>query len=135
MKKPLIGMTLLCLLTCGCAVPIPGLSPTASEQAQQEIKTTTDVKLSQSNYRILKTNLTGSDWGISLLGIFPIVSPDYTKAIEKLYRKAGVTVGRPQAVVNLLQQHTSPHFILFSIPRITFRADLVEFQPNCGGCF
>jgi len=55
--------------------------------------------------------------GITFLGIFPIVSPDYVKAIENLYIAGEVSEGKPLAIVNILQQNTSPFFILFSIPR------------------
>lgn len=94
------------------------------------IQTTTTIRLSTDNYRILKTNVVGTDWGIDILGLIPIVSPDYTKAIAKLYKAGEVAEGKPQAIVNVLQQHTAPYFILFSIPRITFRADVVEFTKS-----
>lgn len=122
-------LLLFVLLLSGCALPLADLTPFASSSSggQEEIKTLTTVQLTSGNYRILKTNVTGTDWGISLLGIIPIVSPDYSKAISKLYKAGEVTEGAPQAIVNVLQQHSSPYFILFSIPRITFRADVVEF--------
>jgi hypothetical protein len=102
-------------------------SPSGSGGQTQGIQATTSVSLATDNYRILKTNVVSTDWGINLLGIFPIISPDYTKAIAKLYTAGEVSEGKPQAIVNILQQNTSPFFILFSIPRITFRADVVEF--------
>jgi hypothetical protein len=103
------------------------LSPSGSGGQVQGIQATTSVSLAIDNYRILKTNVEGTDWGINLLGIFPIVSPDYSKAIAKLYNAGELSIGRPQAVINILQQNTAPYFILFSIPRIMFRADVVEF--------
>jgi hypothetical protein len=74
-----------------------------------------------------ETNVVGTDWGIYFLGLVPIVSPQYVKAMKQLYEAGGVAEGSPQAIVNVIQQHTSPYFILFSIPRITIRADVVEF--------
>jgi hypothetical protein len=106
---------------------LPISSSSASGGQAPGIQATTSVTLSSDNYRILKTNIVGTDWGINLLGILPIVLPDYTTAIEKLYIAGEVSEGTPQAVVNILQQNTSPFFILFSIPRITFTADVVEF--------
>jgi hypothetical protein len=112
----------------GCALPFASLlSPSTSGAQIPGIQATTSATLSSDNYRILKTNVVGTDWGITLLGIFPIISPDYTTAIEKLYIAGEVSEGKPQAVVNILQQNTAPFFILFSIPRITFTADVVEF--------
>ena len=126
MKKIYLMLVIGFLLT-GCALPLAGLITPSPGGGQEDIKTLTTVQLSTGNYRILKTNVVGSDWGISFLGIIPIISPDYTKAISKLYKAGELTEGTPQAIVNVLQQQTSPYFILFSIPRITFRADVVEF--------
>ena len=130
MEKLLPRLFIILFLCAGCAIPLPmpSFSASASGGGQaQGIQATTSVWLANDNYRILKTNVVGTDWGISLLGILPIVSPDYTKAIGMLYNAGEVSEGRPQAVVNILQQNSSPFFILFSIPRITFRADVVEF--------
>jgi hypothetical protein len=114
-------------LCAGCALPLPGLSSSGAGGQQQKIKNITTVELSRDNFKMVKTNIQGTDWGINFLGILPIVSPDYTKAISELYKAGEVTEGKPQAIVNILQQHTAPFFILFSIPRISFRADVVEF--------
>jgi hypothetical protein len=127
MRASLIILFMTASLCAGCALPLPGISPSGAGGQQQEIKSITAVNLSRDNFKIVKTNIHGTDWGINFLGILPIVSPDYTKAISELYRAGAVTEGKPQAIVNILQQHTAPFFILFSIPRITFRADVVEF--------
>jgi hypothetical protein len=127
MRKSILKLVVLGSLCAGCALPLPGLSASGGGGQQQEIKNITTVELSKGNFRIVKTNIRGTDWGINLLGILPIVSPDYTKAISQLYRSGAVTEGKSQAIVNILQQHTAPFFILFSIPRISFRADVVEF--------
>ncbi|MGD0585587.1 MAG: DUF6567 family protein [Oryzomonas sp.] len=131
MKKLFPGLLVLCFLCAGCAIPffsqLTSSSSSGSGGQTQGIQATTTVQLSTDNYRILKTNVVGTDWGINFLGIFPIVSPDYAKAIAKLYIAGEVSEGKPQAIVNILQQNTSPFFILFSIPRIMFRADVVEF--------
>ena len=129
MKKLHPLLLIICFLCAGCAMPLADLLPFTSNSGggQEDIKALTMVQLTTGNYRILKTNVVGTDWGISLLGFIPVVSPDYTKAISKLYKAGELTEGNPQAIVNVLQQHTSPYFILFSIPRITFRADVVEF--------
>ena len=131
MVKRLPRLLLVCFLCSSCAIPLssqlPNLSSSFSGGQIQEIQASTSVSLASDNYRILKTNVVGSDWGISFLGILPIVSPDSAKAMAKLYKAGGVSEGKPQAIVNLLQQSTSPYFILFSIPKIMYRADVVEF--------
>lgn len=122
------------LLCTGCAgVSSPTISPSFSGLGGQVplVQTTTTVQLASQSYRILKANAVGSDWGINFLGFVPIVSPQYVKAMRRLYEAGGVTEGKPQAIVNVVQQHTSPYFILFSIPRITIRADVVEFEKRC----
>ncbi|WP_206054840.1 DUF6567 family protein [Nitrosococcus wardiae] len=89
--------------------------------------TVTSVNLSKKNYRIVKADVTGSSWGFKLLGLITLKPVSYANAITELYQKAGVSTGKAQALANVSQQKSSPFFILFSIPRITFRADLVEF--------
>lgn len=128
MRNLLVLLLLLTLLSAGCALPLPGISPSVSGGHQQDLKTITTVELAGNNYRLVRTNVIGTDWGISFLGLIPIVSPDYTKAIAKLYKNGAVSEGRPLALVNVLQQHTAPFFLLFSIPRITFRADVIEYS-------
>jgi hypothetical protein len=135
MQKLFLMLLFISILYTGCPSSstssltnsLPSLTPSISGGQGQEVQTTTTIRLSTENYKILKTNIVGTDWGINILGLIPIVSPDYTKAIAKLYKAGEVTEGKPQAIVNILQQHTAPFFILFSIPRITFRADVVEF--------
>ena len=122
------------LVTCFCcsgcaALDIPTLmSSVTGGGGVQQLQTMTSVQLTTQNYKIIKTNVVGSDWGIKLLGIFPIVSPSYVKTIKQLYKAGDVTEGKPQAIVNIFQQETSPYFILFSIPTITIRADVIEFM-------
>ncbi len=122
---------LIMFFLCGCAgVSSPTISPSFSGFGglQSQLQTATTVQLASHNYRIVKTNVVGSDWGISFLGLIPIVSPDYAKAMKRLYVAGDVAEGRPQAIVNVVQQHTAPYFILFSIPRVAIRADVVEFE-------
>jgi hypothetical protein len=133
--KPLFPkLFIVCFLYTGCAaVSSPSISPSLSflGGGQPLLQATTTVQLASENYRISKTNVVGTDWGINFLGLVPIVSPDYVKVMNQLYEAGGVAEGKPQAIVNILQQNTSAYFILFSIPRITIRADVVEFKkPN-----
>lgn len=112
----------------GCAaVPLlPLVSPFLSGQ-QPQVSTTTSVQLAAQNYKIVKTNAVGTSWGFSLLGFISLMPLDHTEAMAQLYQAGGITEGKPQAIVNVLQQNSSTYFILFGIPRITVRADVVEF--------
>jgi hypothetical protein len=129
--KKLLPKLLIMFFCTGCAgISSPTISPSFSGFGGQQplLQSTTAVQLTSRNYRIVKTNAVGSDWGINLLGLIPLVSPDYVKVVKELYEAGGVAEGKPQAIVNVVQQQTSPYFILFSIPRITIRADVVEFK-------
>lgn len=121
---------LIIFFSTGCAAfssPTISTSLSGFGGQHEQLQTTTTVQLTSQNYRILKTNVFGTDWGIDLLGIIPIVSPNCEKAMHQLYEAGGVKEGKPHAIVNVLKQHVSPYFILFSVPRVTIRADVVEF--------
>ncbi|HJV66594.1 MAG TPA: DUF6567 family protein [Geomonas sp.] len=128
MRKLFPLLIVICLFTAGCPA-IPSLfSPSASgSQQAQQLQTTTTVHLYGENYRVIKTNITGTSWGFSLLGFVTLKSPNYIKAVEQMYKEAGIDKEKSQAIVNVAQQDTAPYFILFSLPRITLRADLIEF--------
>jgi hypothetical protein len=129
MKKSLKMLpVLLALAGCAGALPaIPALSGLASPPVGTPILTTTAVDLYKKNYKIVKANAIGSSVGFSLLGLFTFVSPGYEEAITRLYRSAGITEGKAQAIVNVVHENTSPYFILFALPKITVRADIIEF--------
>jgi hypothetical protein len=127
MKKLLPTACIAGIALSGCAALLPLASHPVSGQPPQQILTATEVQLSSGNFRIIKTNAVGSSWGVNFLGIFPLLSPDIVKALSNLYENGCVGEGRPVAIVNVVQQNTAPYFILFSIPRITVRADVVEF--------
>ncbi len=127
--KLLKALPILCLLTgCAAAVPaLPSLSGLIPAPAGSQVLTTTSVNLSKQNYKIIKANAVGSSTGFSLLGLFALTSPGYSEAITQLYRSAGISEGRAQALVNVVHEHSSTYFILFALPKITVRADVVEF--------
>lgn len=89
--------------------------------------TRTTVDLSKRNYHIVKPNAIGKSTGFKFLGIIPIVSPRYTKAMTNLYSKAGVAEGRAMALANVVEERSSIYLILFSLPKLTIRADVIEF--------
>lgn len=120
------------LLLEGCPIPpvATGLvsMPPLGGGGGAQITTSTQVRLSRPNFRLVKAGATGSSTGFSLLGLIPFKSPEYAEALAQLYQKAGVSEGKAQALVNLVYDQTQPYFILFSLPKITIRGDLVEFQ-------
>ncbi|EIC30147.1 MULTISPECIES: DUF6567 family protein [Methylomicrobium] len=124
-----LKMTPILGLLSGCAaIPaLPALSGLVPAPGGTPLLTTTTVRLSRQNYKIVKANAIGSSVGFSFLGLFTFISPHYDEAMTKLYHNAAVTEGKPQAIVNVVYENSSSYFILFALPRITVRADLIEF--------
>jgi len=127
--KLLKTMPVLGLLTGCAAVPaLTSLSGMLSlPPAGSQVLTATQVSLSKQNYHIVKVNAVGSSTGFSLFGLFSLQSPTYAEAMTQLCRSAGISEGKAQALVNLVHEHSSTYFILFGLPKITVRADVVEF--------
>ena len=66
--------------------------------------------------------------GFYLLGFIPIVSPTYSAAKRSLYQSVGETLtGRSVALANQTEDRSALYLILFSVPRVTITADMVEF--------
>ncbi len=126
--KGILWLLPVVYLLNGCAaVPlVSGLINPNKTPAQLLSSTTVD--LSKQNYRIVKANVVGVSKGFKLFGLISFKSANYSKAMTKLYEQANVTEGKPQAVANLLLERSSTYFILFSLPKVRVRADLVEFE-------
>jgi hypothetical protein len=75
----------------------------------------------------VRTNVVGTSRGFALLGLITVKPPDATEAFARLYEAGGMSEGQALALINVIQQSSAPYFILFSLPEITFRADVVEF--------
>ena len=123
------------LLLTGCPVPpaatsLPLSLPPIAAAGGAQITSGTQVKLSQPNFRLVRADIVGSSTGFKLLGIFTFKSPEYAEAITRLYKKAGISIGKAQTLVNVVYEQTQSYFILFSLPKITVRADLVEFRES-----
>jgi hypothetical protein len=87
----------------------------------------TNVDLSKRNYKVLKANAVGTSKGFKLLGIIPFASPTYTDAMTDLYDNARVQAGSATACANVSEDSGGLYLILFSIPKLTVRADIIEF--------
>ncbi|MGJ0486077.1 MAG: DUF6567 family protein [Methylomicrobium sp.] len=127
-----LKMTPILWSLSGCAaVPaLPALSGLIPPPGGTPVLTTTTVNLSRQNYKIVKANAIGSSAGFSILGLFTFVSPRYDEAFTRLYRNAAVSEGKPQAIVNVVYENSSSYFILFALPKITVRADIIEFTDS-----
>lgn len=129
MTKWLKILPILWLLAgCAAAVPaLPLLSGLIPAPSGTQVLTTTAVNLSRQNYKIVKANAIGRSVGFSFLGLFTLKSPGYDEAITNLYQYTGVSEGKAQALVNVMHENSSTYFILFALPKITVRADVIEF--------
>lgn len=128
-----IFMTGMMLLLGGCAAVaplVPGLMPSGSASA--EFRSTTEVRLDHANFAMVKTNVMGECRGFSLLGIITLVPARFSTAMDRLHGRAEVQQGRPQTLANVVVERSSSYFILYSIPRVSIRADVVEFLPSPG---
>ncbi|MEN6428097.1 MAG: DUF6567 family protein [Phycisphaerales bacterium] len=87
----------------------------------------TQVDLSRKNFRIVKANAVGSSSGFKLFGFIPFAAPRYSVAMSHLYKKAGLTEGKAQTLTNVTQENSNLYLLLFSLPKLTIRADVIEF--------
>lgn len=119
-------------LLCGCAAAVPAASTGAGLLGQQNAMahTQTSVNLSEGNFTVVKTNVVGRSKGFSLLGFIPIYPPRLTKAMDQLYANAEIQSGRSMSLAHLITEHSSSYWILFSLPEVTARADIVQFNPR-----
>lgn len=113
-------------LSAVCLVLIVGSSGCTSS-GKYSATSETRVDLTKANYRVVKANAVGSSSGFKLFMVIPIVPTRYTTAMGRLQEQAGVTEGTAQAVVNVAQEQSSLYLLLFSIPKLTIRADIIEF--------
>jgi hypothetical protein len=90
--------------------------------------TSTGVNLDQQNYQLIKGGARGDSYGFYLLGLLPIVSPTHAKAQSRLYESVGQRLeGRTIALMNQTEDRSAVYVILFSVPRLTVTADVIEF--------
>ena len=95
--------------------------------------TNTHVDLVGNNYKMLKPGASGSSSGFKLLGLIPFFEPSYAEAKTNLYNSTGLDLtGHAVALANQTEDHSNMYLILFSIPKVTVTADIVEFigKPN-----
>ena len=121
----LISILLLAMAAGGCS---------SSRPAKFGDGSVAPAGLSQSNFRVLKSNVQGDSYGFRFLGFIPIVPARVADAKADLYQKlerAGVQLeGRSIAVTNATEDDSHYYFLIGSVPRITLTADIIEFVDN-----
>ena len=131
-KLLMFAVALLAVLAGGCAavsvLPIAALMGSPNAYAL-EIHSQTDIRLEAPDFTMIQPNVVGESEGFSLLGILTIVPPKFTEAMNRLMTQAKMQPGRPQTLANLVMEKNSSYFILYSLPRISIRADVIEFIP------
>ena len=95
-----------------------------------EIHNQTELKLTEGNFSVAKTNVVGQARGFALLGFITLFPARFQTAMDRLYSKAEMQTGHPQTLGNIIMEKSNAYWILFSIPRVSVRADVVEFTPN-----
>jgi len=96
--------------------------------------TTTGVQLSQNNYKVVKAGARGESRGFRLLGIIPFGSPKSGAAKQRLYASVDQPLtGRAIALANQTEDRSTLYLILFSIPKLTVTADVIEFTDKAPG--
>lgn len=117
------------LFGCASVAPLTSALTGAAPSTSLEVHTQTSVKLDDANFITLRTNVVGSSKGFKLLGFITIYPATLDKAMNRLYGNAEAQEGRPETLAHLIIEHSAIYVILFSIPKVTVRADLIEFQP------
>jgi len=118
---------------CAAAATLPAASallPASTGNAT--FNSSTLIRLDQGNFVTLKTNLMGHSKGFALLGLITIFPAQFTKALDRVYTQSEMKIGHAQTLVNLVTERSSTYWILFSLPKVTIRADLVEFNSSTG---
>ena len=123
LKMSALGMvcTALALAGSGCA---------SSKVAVTSPSTSTGVALNGKNYRLIKGGAEGQSYGFRFLGAIPLASPHYADARHALYKSVEANeplAGRSIALANTMEDRSLLYFILFSAPKVTVTADVIEF--------
>jgi hypothetical protein len=90
--------------------------------------TSTTVNLTGQNYKLIKGGARGESRGFRLLGVIPFASPTHASAKAHLYESVGEPLtGKAIALMNETEDRSLLYVILFSIPKLTVTADVIEF--------
>lgn len=115
---------------CAAVAPISSAVGAINPGATLQIYNTTELRLQQKNFVMVKPNLMGQSKGFALLGLITIVPAKFNTAMNRLNAQADLAPGTARTLANLVLEKDSSYWILFSIPRTSIRADVVEFTDN-----
>ena len=115
---------------CAALAPLSAISHPPGAAPAVQVHEQTSVNLARNNFTLVKTNVWGQSRGFSLLGFITIYPATLTKAMDRMYGAAAMQPGKPQTVAHLVVEQSSSYWILFAIPKIEARADIVEFNPE-----
>lgn len=129
------GLMLLagCLMMSGCAALVPAgsvISPLLGPAPPLQVTENTSVSLGRDNFVLVKTNVVGRSRGFSLLGFITIWPATLTKAMNRMYASAQMRPGESQTLAHFAVERTGSYWILYGIPRVEVRADVVQFVPE-----
>jgi hypothetical protein len=129
----LVALLGLAALGSGCAglaaYPISAASSLLAPSGAIEIHNQTEVRIDQDNFVIVKTNAAGKAKGFSLLGFISLVPAKFSTALNRCYQQAALEAGKPQMLINVVMEKNNSYWILFAVPEVSVRADVVEFVP------
>ena len=109
------------LLSIGCAASVGKLQTTQSS-----------MHLDRANFRVIKASARGVDQGFNLFGFIPIIMPSISDATDNLMQGIDAE-GRAVSLTNVTQERQTLYLVLFSLPKIVIRADIIEFLPEDAG--
>jgi len=113
------GIACAAVLFTGCASNTTELNTPSTQTA---------VSLSQNNFRIIKAGAIGTSHGFRLLGIIPFAGANETQARADLYQNLGKSLeGKSATLANTTYAKSTIYLILFSVPKVTVEADVVEY--------
>jgi hypothetical protein len=112
---------------CAAASALPSVTSLLPTDSAAGIYSQTVVKMQEGNFVLVRAHLAGQCKGFSLLGFITIVPAKYTEALDQLYAQAHLRPGSSQTLAHLVVERSADYWVLFSIPEISVRADVVEF--------
>ncbi len=115
---------------CAAVAPLSAMAGSVLPSSTLGIYNATELRLQQKNFVIVRPNVLGQSKGFSLFGLFTIVPAKFTTAMSQLNARADMQPGSSRTLANLIMEKDSAYFVLFSIPRTSIRADVIEFTPD-----
>jgi hypothetical protein len=90
------------------------------------------VSIDRANFRVVKNNIRGEDYGFYFLGIIPMPWPSRADAMDRVNDQLN-SEGHAVTLVNMTEERQTVWFIVGSVKKIVVRADAIEFLPEAPG--